>query len=794
MTPVSSSPPSHLSLRIPIEGMTCAGCASRVERQINAVEGVTSTAVNFASEVATVELSKESASLNQIVEAIEQAGYTVSLEERQLTIEGMTCASCVARVERSLSRVQGVVEATVNLATETASLRVLSTVQNESLFSALEGAGYNAYPRTSTPQARAASAPQGSSNDVAILIGSAALTAPLLLPMLLLPFGVHWELGGFWQLALATPVQVFGGARFYRGAYKALRARTANMDVLVAIGTSAAFGLSLTHLLRGGHLYFESAAAIVTFVLLGKWLERRAKKQTSSAIRALTNLRPTTARLKEHGGEATVPTEEVKRGQIVVVRPGEQIPVDGQIIEGNTHCDESLITGESLPVAKRTGDFLVGGSINKEGFIELKATRVGTESMLSRIQEMVSHAQGSKPPIQRTVDKIAAVFVPVVMGIALLTFGLSFAFGTAIEAALVASVSVLVIACPCALGLATPAALMVGIGAAARSGILIKDADALEHARGLRTVVFDKTGTLTNGNTAVVDAAALDQKRLISLAAAAQIGSEHPLGSAIVKYARTLDLDVPPATGFQALPGRGVQAEVEAGIVRVGSPGWLKERGISFAPFQEQAERWESEGRTVVWVTLGEEVTGAIAVGDSIREGSVAAIARLRMAGLKTVLLTGDNRRAAEFVGRRLGVDEVLAEVLPEQKAQKIEDLKKNGDLVAMVGDGVNDAPALATADVAFAMGTGTDVAMHTAGITLMRAEPRLVVEAVRISQATTSKIHQNLFWAFAYNVLGIPLAALGFLTPMLAGAAMALSSVSVLSNALLLGRFRPEE
>lgn len=717
-------------------------------------------------------------------------------EDREIVIEGMSCASCVARIESALSKVPGVLEASVNLATDGASVRFLPPLDTAELLSAVEAAGYAA--KAAEPLAvkgpEVDQEKEKGTLEIDVLVVAAALTAPLVAPMILMPFGIHWELNGVIQLVLATPVQFIGGAKFYRGAYKALRAHAANMDVLVALGTSAAFGLSLAHLARGGHLYFESAAAIITFVLLGKWLESRAKKQTSSAIRALMDLRPTIARVKkENAEEVEVPAAQVRSGQLVVVRPGEQIPVDGRIASGSSHCDEALITGESLPVEKKPGDAVVGGSINQEALIEVEATQVGADSMLNRIQRMVSEAQGSKPPIQKTVDRIAAVFVPMVIAIALLTFGLRMALGASTEESLIASVSVLVIACPCALGLATPAALMVGTGAAARAGILIKDAEALERARSLNTVVFDKTGTLTAGKPVVVELTAKDPEQLVRLAAAAQFGSEHVLGAAIRAYAKTTRAIVPEALHFQAWAGRGVQAEVDGESIAVGSPRWLRERGSEPGPFQEDAERWEAEGRTVVWVTRGEEPLGAIAIGDPLRDGSSEAIARLREAGVKTVLLTGDNRRAASSVAEQLGVDEVLAEVLPEQKAEKIASLMQGGHVVGMVGDGVNDAPALGTADVGFAMGTGTEVAMHTAGVTLMRPEPRLVAEAIRISQATTRKIRQNLFWAFAYNVLGIPLAALGYLTPMLAGAAMALSSVSVLGNALLLGRWRPE-
>lgn len=716
-----------------------------------------------------------------------------------IPIAGMSCTSCAARVEKALAAVPGVAAAHVNFATETASLTLQgSGASTEALIAAVTAAGY------SVPLVRSELSAEGKSEldtrnlkedqrELGVLVASALLTLPLLLPMVLMPFGLHWELAGGLQLALAAPVQFIGGARFYRGALSALRARFANMDVLVALGTSAAFGLSLAHLLRAGHLYFESAAAIITFVLLGKWLESRAKRSTSSAIRALMDLRPLVARVKDANGEREVPAESVMRGAIVVVRPGEQVPVDGKIVSGRSHLDESLISGESLPVLKEFGDMLVGGSVNGEGLLEVEVTHVAADSLLSRIHTLVADAQGSKPPIQKTVDKIAAVFVPVVLGLAAVTFVGWMLAGAPFEEAMITAVSVLVIACPCALGLATPAALMVGTGAAARAGILIKDAEALENARTLKVVVFDKTGTLTQGKPAVVAVEAQDTAELLRLATAAQKGSEHPLAEAIRQAAKVRKLSIPDAASFQAIPGRGVEAVVEGRNVTVGSPRWLSERGFESERYAAEVEKLEHQGHTVVWVTVQDEVLGAIAIGDVVREGAKQAIEHLESLGVRTVLLTGDNQRAANVVGQKLGIAQVIAEVLPEQKAECVTRLQREGDgqSVGMVGDGVNDAPALATADVGFAMGTGTDVAMSTAGITLMRPEPQLVAEAIAISQATTHKIRQNLFWAFAYNVVGIPLAAFGYLTPMLAGAAMALSSVSVLSNALLLSRWR---
>jgi len=717
----------------------------------------------------------------------------------RLALTGMTCAACSARIERVLRRQPGVAAANVNLASETATVAFLpGAVSLDSLVASVEAAGYGASRAASDAEERAAyerSETARERRELALLLGSAAFALPLLAPMAWAPFGSHVLLPGWLQLVLATPVQVVAGAHFYRGAFRALRGGSANMDVLVALGTTAAFVLSVVLLAGGGqHLYFEAAASVIALVRLGKWLEARAKRSANQAVRALMALRPERARVERDGRELEVAVEAVGAGEIVVLRPGERIPVDGEVLTGTGSVDESLLTGESLPVTRGPGDPVIGGSINGEGWLRVRATAVGEASALARIVRLVEAAQGDKAPVQRLVDRVSAVFVPAVIGVALLCLGGWLVAGAGVEVALVHAVSVLVIACPCALGLATPAALMVGTGAAARSGILFRDAEALERAHGAAVVAFDKTGTLTEGKPTVREVLALDgdEARLLALAAAAQRGSEHPLARAILLAAAERGVAVASARDFRALPGRGVEAMVGGSRLRVGSPRFLDELGVERALLARRAEAHEAAGATVVWVAADERLLGAIAIGDRVRAGAATAVARLRSRGITTVLLTGDNRRAAEAVARDLGIERVRAELGPEEKAREVAALRAGGKGVAMVGDGVNDAPALAAADVGFAMASGTDVAIHTAGVTLVRADPALVADAVSVSRATVHKIRQNLAWAFGYNVVGIPLAALGYLTPVLAGAAMALSSVSVVASALLLRRWRP--
>jgi Cu+-exporting ATPase len=645
---------------------------------------------------------------------------------------------------------------------------------------------------------------------------AAALSLPLVLPMLGDLFGRHWMLNGWWQLALATPVQFVLGARFYAAGYKALRARTGNMDLLVAIGTSAAYGLSVAQLLAAPDaamlpLYFESAAVVITLVLFGKWLEARAKRQTTEAIRALQALRPDTARVLREGVESEIPTAQLRVGDIVIVRPGERVPADGDIVEGSSHVDESLISGESLPVAKQPGDRVTGGAVNAEGLLQVRARALGAESTLARIVRLVESAQAHKAPIQRLVDRVSAVFVPVVLAVALAT-GLGWGLaGGGWSQALIHAVSVLVIACPCALGLATPAAIMVGTGTAARHGILIKDAQALELAHALRTVAFDKTGTLTEGRptlTDVVPADGFTREQVLAHAAALQAGSEHPLARALAQ-ALPAGAALPHAQGVQAIAGRGIGGVVNGRTLRLGSTRLMNEIGADTAPWQLQSQALQQQGRTVSWLAEigadgGARPWALLAFGDVLKAGAAAAIAQLRHMGVKTLLISGDNRGAALAAARALGIDDVRAEVLPGDKAQVVAALRSgaaaHAGTVAMVGDGINDAPALAAADVGIAMGgidaagrtLGTDAAMHAAGVTLLRGDPMLVAHTIDLSRRTTAKIRQNLFWAFVYNVVGIPLAAFGFLSPVLAGAAMAASSVSVVSNALLLKRWKP--
>lgn len=808
-----------------IEGMTCASCVTRVEKALRRAPGVASANVNLATETAAVEAAPDVtplALLGAVETAVSDAGYQVSERSFELAIGGMTCASCAGRVEKALRNVPGVVEANVNLATEHAAVRgVRGVVDVAALTAAVEKAGYEASPVTDPAQA--ATSQEGPAWwPVAV---AAVLSLPLLLPMLLAPFGVHLMPPPWVQWLLATPVQFWLGARFYRAGYKAVRAGSGNMDLLVALGTSAAYGLSLYEWWRAPadsmpHLYFEAAAVVITLVLLGKWLEARAKRRTVEAIRALAALRPETARvLRDPQGmanEVTVPLAQVKVGDWVVVRAGERVPVDGEIRDGASQLDESLLTGEPLPIDKAAGDKVVGGSINGAGTLRVETTAVGADTALARIIRMVEDAQAGKAPIQRAVDRVAAVFVPVVVFIAIATVVGGLALGIGLEAALLNAVAVLVIACPCALGLATPAAIMVGTGAAARQGILIKDAEALELAHRISVVAFDKTGTLTEGKPRLVahlPAPGTSAETLLRWAAAVQSGSSHPLAKAVTTAAQEAGLGaaVPMASEITALPGRGMRAHVEdAGDVgelrgvhrlQLGNARLLDELGVSQGALADEAKRLAAEGRTVSWLVDtgdGETSAGAVrllgllAFGDTLKATARPAIERLHALGVRCVMVTGDNAGSAKAVADGLGLDEVHADVLPEHKAQVIAQLKRDGAVVAMVGDGINDAPALAAADVGIAMGSGTDVAMQTAGITLMRGDPLRVADAIDVSRRTWSKIRQNLFWAFAYNVIGIPLAAFGLLSPVIAGAAMALSSVSVVSNALLLRRWRP--
>ncbi len=699
---------------------------------------------------------------------------------------------------------EGVTSANVNLATETASVEVhTSTIAASDLVRVVEKAGYGAVVPGERPiqDQKERHQTQQRQEARAVLI-AILLSTPLVLPMIADLAGYHWMLSGWLQWALATPVQFWLGARFYRAGWKAVKARSGNMDLLVALGTTAGYGLSVYQVLDSSgsgmtHYYFEASAVVITLVLIGKWLEGRAKRQTTAAIRALQSLRPLVALIRVPHGEETRSIENVRPGDVVIVKPGEQIPVDGRILEGRSDINEAMLTGESLPVPKQAGDKVTGGAINGSGLLHIETQAVGSETTLSRIIRLVEDAQAAKAPIQQLVDKVSAVFVPAVLVLALLTLGFWWWYAGDAQQAILNAVSVLVIACPCALGLATPTAIMAGTGVAASHGILIKDAEALELIHKAGIVVFDKTGTLTQGKPTLVASipAGVEETELLRLAAALQQGSEHPLARAMLAVAQERALSLPAISNLQAIPGRGLAAEVEGRKLQLGSSRLMQELGLDLGVLRAEADRLENQGNSISWLAetgADQRVVGLFAFGDQIRPGAHQAVKMLHRQGIRTVMLTGDNAGSARHVAEQLGMDEVFANVLPGDKAGVVRSLKSNSQTVAMVGDGINDAPALASADVGIAMATGSDVAMHTAGITLMRGDPLLIGSAISISRRTYSKIRQNLFWAFIYNLVGIPLAAAGMLNPAFAGAAMAFSSVSVVSNALLLRRWKP--
>ncbi|MBM0139172.1 heavy metal translocating P-type ATPase [Pseudomonas cannabina] len=719
-----------------------------------------------------------------------------------LPISGMTCASCAGRVERALAKVPGVNSVTVNLANERAHVTTTPHTDPQALVDAVSRAGYGA-TLVQDRHAEADKKLRHLHRERWALLLAIALALPLIMPMLLTPLGVHWMLPAWVQFALATPVQFLLGARFYVAAWKAVRAGAGNMDLLVAIGTSAGYGLSVYQWLSAApgttpHLYFEASAVVIALVLLGKYLESRAKRQTASAIRALEALRPDRALRVIDGVEQDVAISQLRLGDAVLVKPGERFPVDGEVLEGRSHADEALITGESLPVVKQPGDRVTGGAINGEGRLLIRTAALGAETVLARIIRLVEDAQAGKAPIQRLVDKVSQVFVPTVLVIAFLTLAGWLLVGASLEVALINAVAVLVIACPCSLGLATPTAIMAGTGVAARYGILIKDAEALERAHDVDAVVFDKTGTLTSGTPRITNMSAVlgNEEYLLQLAGALQRGSEHPLAKAVLDVCHEWQLRLDPVDNSHALSGRGIAGTVQGRELALGNRRLLDESGLPMGELAESARIWEADGRTLSWLieqAPEPKVIGMFAFGDTLKPGTDQAIRELNARGITSHLLTGDNRGSAQVVAKALGIHDVHAEVLPADKAATVNQLK-NSHVVAMVGDGINDAPALAAADVGIAMGGGTDVAMQAASITLMRGDPRLVPAALDISRRTYAKIRQNLFWAFVYNLIGIPLAAFGYLNPVLAGAAMALSSVSVVGNALLLKTWKPHD
>ncbi len=787
------------TLDLPIEGMTCAACAARIEKSLNGLPGV-EAAVNFAAERARIEFDGAAVAAPQLVEAIRKTGFEVPPQSVELALAGMTCAACATRIEKVLNALPGV-QASVNFAAEKARARHVPGLSDVgAMIAAVRRAGYDA--RVVTADSRAEERARKAAayrTELRRFWISALLTLPLVAQMgAMFAGGAHVDLlpRGL-QLALATPVQFWIGWRFYAGAYHALRGGAGNMDVLVALGTSMAYVYSLVVTAAGladQHVYFEASATIITLVLMGKLLEARAKAKTSSAIEALVRLQPQSARIERDGQLVDVPVDALKPGDVFIVRPGESVPVDALVVEGRSSANESMLTGESLPRAKAPGDKVFAATQNGEGMLRCRATGVGRATLLAGIIRMVEQAQGSKAPVQRLADRISGIFVPAVTAVALITFVAWWALTGEFTSALVNAVAVLVIACPCALGLATPTAIMVGTGRGAASGILVKNAQALELAEHVQVLAVDKTGTLTEGRPAVTDIVALGSSHsaeVLGIAASLEQGSNHPLAMAILHEAKARRLELRSITQVQAIPGKGLSGVVGARRYTLGSPGFLAESGIPIA--EDVLQPLQDAGKTIVAVANEAQVLGVIAVADRLRETSAEAVRRLKAAGVEVIMLTGDNPQTAAAIARAAGIERFRAGVLPQDKAAAVSELKSSGRRVGVAGDGINDAPALAAADVSFAIGSGADVAIEAADVTLMRNDLMSVVDAIDLSRATLRKIRQNLFFAFIYNVLGIPLAALGFLNPVIAGAAMAMSSVSVVSNSLLLKRWKPE-
>ena len=836
-------------LTLQVEGMTCASCVAHVTDALNEVPGVSQVSVNLATEKALVELDPQTVVPSLLAQALDDAGYTAGVDKVALNIRGMTCATCVSHVQDALNEVPGVLSANVNLATEQASVQYLSGVATLTDFSEMvKDAGYSVEGVVGGADEEADQERLARTREVrslarkVVIAGTVGVVIMALMYVPLNTLGLTSFQLNLILWALATPVQFWIGATFYQGAWAGLKHRTTNMHTLIAVGTSVAYGYSTlltffedyfadAHLVHANSVfnhssgtYFDASAIVIALVLLGRLLEARAKGQTSGAIRKLLGLRPKTARVVREDGETDIPIDDVSLGDILVVRPGEKIAVDGLVVAGASAVDESMLTGESLPVDKKVGAPVYGATINKTGSFQFRATKVGKDTVLSQIVRMVQDAQGSQAPIQRLVDKVASRFVPTVIGLALITivgWAIWAPVSPVLPIAILNFVAVLVIACPCALGLATPTAIVVGMGKGAERGILISNAEALERAHKLQTVVLDKTGTLTQGTPAVTDVVVADgrtEEELLRLAASAERASEHPLGTAIVAAARERGLALQEVATFQALPGHGIQAQVNGTNLILGNLSLMQERGFGLNGLEARAQEYSQEGKTPMFVATEGEVAGIIAVADTLRPEAQGAVEAMHRLGLEVVMLTGDNRRTAEAIAAQVGIDRVLAEVLPDQKADEVKAIQAEGKTVAMVGDGINDAPALAQADVAVAIGTGTDIAIASADVTLVRGDLGGVPEAIALSKATVRTIKQNLFWAFGYNTLLIPIAAgiffvvfvemlngtvpagplryilgdFGFLNPVMAAAAMALSSVSVVTNSLRLRRFKP--
>ncbi len=796
---------------LPIEGMTCAACATRIEKGLNRMDGIAEASVNLASERAAVQYDGDAVTLQQVVDKIEHLGYKVPVETLDLQIEGMTCAACSTRIEKGLSRMQGVQTAAVNLATETAKVTFIGLKQ-EDILNKISQLGYTGRLKKEEGESEQESPTQRNMRRLRnTFLVSALLSIPLLWSMvghfsftswIWVP---EWFMHPWVQMVLAAPVQFIIGARFYVGAFKALRSGSANMDVLVALGTTSAYVYSVYLAwqwqigeLHHPEMYFETSAVLITLILLGKWLEASAKGRSSQAIRALMGLRAKTATVVRDGEQVEVPVEDVASGDLVLVRPGEKVPVDGIVVSGTSTVDESMLTGESVPVEKQAGDNVYGATVNAQGAFTMKATQVGSETALSQIIKIVEEAQGSKAPIQRIADKISGIFVPIVVGIAVLVFLIWYFavepgnFGVALSR----TIAILVIACPCALGLATPTSIMAGTGRAAEYGVLFRGGEHLEGAYRVQTVVLDKTGTVTEGAPSLTDVVLHDgnedeKTELLTLLASAEKQSEHPLAQAIVKGLTEQGISTVEPDSFRAEPGYGIAAEVNGHQIIVGTRRWMEKNGVASSDAEEALQDMEQAGKTAMLIAVDGSWKGIVAVADQVKASSKKAIERLHQMGIRVVMMTGDNTRTARAIASQVGIDDVFAEVLPEQKAQHVRELQQRGSVVAMVGDGINDAPALAAADIGFAIGTGTDVAMETAGVTLMRGDLNGIADAMEMSRRTMRNIKQNLFWALVYNTIGIPIAAIGLLAPWLAGAAMAFSSVSVVLNALRLQRIK---
>ncbi len=821
---MAEKPKKSEKAHIHISGMTCTTCAATIEKGLAETPGVEQANVSFVSEKASIEYDPAKVSLAKIKNTISQLGYGAATKKSIFPVGGMTCASCVSRVEQALSSVPGVVSANVNLASEKATVEYVEGTDIVDLRRAVKDAGYELGSEAETLE-DVTTATQRELRGVRNRLIFAAILASSIMAIMWTPFFIGKP---YLLWALATPVQFWAGWRFYRGTWGALKHRTADMNTLIAVGTSAAYFYSMVAVLFPGlfaagglepHLYFDTSAMIITLILLGRFLEARARGQTSEAIKKLIRLNPTTALVIRDGKEREIPVDDVQVGDLILVRPGERVPVDGVVRHGYSSVDESMITGESIPVEKKVGDEVIGATINKTGGFQFEATRIGKDTTLAQIIRLVEEAQGSKAPIQRLADVIASYFVPVVIGIAIITFIIWYFIGPApaLTFALLNFVAVLIIACPCALGLATPTAIMVGTGKGAEYGVLVRSAEALERSHQISTVLLDKTGTLTQGEPKVTDIVALppsSQEEVLRLAASAERGSEHPLGEAIVKAALEKKLEISPASDFNAIPGHGVAASVEGKKIILGNLRLMSEKRFSLNGLEEEAERLWLKGKTVMFLGIDSQVVGIIALADTLKPNAKVAVDALHNIGIEVVMLTGDNRRTAEAIAREVGIDRVLAEVLPEHKAQEVKRLHDEGRVVAMVGDGINDAPALAQADIGIAIGTGTDVAMETGDITLISGDLGGIVTAISLSKRTMRTIKQNLFWAFAYNTALIPVAAgvlylafgntgvpsgfhfilgnYGFLNPILAAAAMAASSITVVSNSLRLRGFRP--